>query len=149
MVHGAKFFAIPAFRIYYILQRRYGMKITADIPQEIYKFLRGWIVERRLAGESITVSTLITDILSKWKMEFALVQVANGQQLRRRRGRALASGPIGGPTPDSQPAEATTVGQDIDKELEGLSQEECAILHEILVPQVRQYKRLIKMNRVG
>jgi hypothetical protein len=42
-------------------------KITADIPQELYKSLRGWIVDRRLAGEPITVSAFITDLISKWK----------------------------------------------------------------------------------
>jgi hypothetical protein len=120
------------------------MKITADIPQEIYKFLRGWIVERRLAGESITVSTLITDILSKWKVGFAPVQVADGQQLRRRRSGALASPPIKEPVPGSDSVEARTVGQEIDEVFEDLSLEERETLREILVPIATQFHRLIR-----
>jgi transcriptional regulator with XRE-family HTH domain len=70
-------------------------------------------------------------------------------ELRRRRGGALASPPIEEPSPMPDSVEATTVGQDIDKELEGLSQEECDMVREFLVPQARQLKRLIKLNRGG
>jgi transcriptional regulator with XRE-family HTH domain len=68
-------------------------------------------------------------------------------QLRRRRSGALASPPIEEPPPVSDSAESTTVGQDIDKELEGISQEECDIVREFLVPQARQLKHLIKSCR--
>ena len=70
-------------------------------------------------------------------------------ELRRRRGGALASPSIEEPSPMPDSVEATTVGQDIDKELEGLSQEECDMVREFLVPQARQLKRLIKLNRGG
>jgi len=68
---------------------------------------------------------------------------------RRRRGGALSSDPIEEPTPDSQAVEATTVGQDIDEVIEGLSQEGLKALREILVPHTRQLVRLIKLNRGG
>jgi transcriptional regulator with XRE-family HTH domain len=69
------------------------------------------------------------------------------QLLRRRRSGAEACPPIEEPPPVSESAESTTVGQDIDKELEGISQEECDIVREFLVPQARQLKRLIKSCR--
>jgi len=110
-------------------------KITADIPQELYKYLRGWIVDHRLEGEPTTVSTLVTDVLYKWK---------NGGQLRRRRGGALPSDPIQESTSGSQGEEATTIGHDIDEVFQDLSQEERDILRELLVPHARQLRRLIR-----
>jgi transcriptional regulator with XRE-family HTH domain len=68
-------------------------------------------------------------------------------ELRRRRSGALASPPIEEPPLVSDSAESTTVGQDIDKELEGISQEECDIVREFLVLQARQLKRLIRSCR--
>jgi hypothetical protein len=78
-----KLFAIPVFRIYYNLQRRWSMpKITADIPEELYRFVRGRIVDQRLEGEPTTVSTLVTDLLYKWKSGgLALATVADGQSV--------------------------------------------------------------------
>jgi transcriptional regulator with XRE-family HTH domain len=67
--------------------------------------------------------------------------------LKRRRSGALPSPPIEEPSPVSDSVEFRAVGQDIDKEIEGLSQEECDIVREFLVPQARQLKRLIKLCR--
>src|SRR5947209_20424196 len=97
-------------------------KITADIPQDLYKYLRGWIVDHRLEGESPTVSTLVTDVLYNWK---------NGGLARRRRGGALPSPPIEESAPGADSVEARTIGQDIDEALEDLSQEERGILREV------------------
>lgn len=68
-------------------------------------------------------------------------------ELRRRQSGALASPPIEEPSPVPDSVEPTTVGQDIDKEIEGLSQEECDIVRDFLVLQARQLKRLIKLCR--
>jgi transcriptional regulator with XRE-family HTH domain len=80
---------------------------------------------------------------------FELVEVGGDQKLRRRRSGALASDPIERQTPDSQRVEDTTVGQDIDDVLEGLSQEELKEFREILVPHTRQLVRLVKLNTGG
>ena len=123
-------------------------KITADIPEDLYRFVRGRIVDQRLEGEPTTVSTLVTDLLSKWKNGgLALAPVADGQQLRRRRGGALSSDPIDEPTPDSQAVETTTIGQEIDEIFKGRSQEERDIFREILVSIARQLVLLEKLHR--
>jgi hypothetical protein len=44
-------------------------KITADVPVNLFKFLRGHITDQRLAGVHITVSTIVTNLLSKWEEE--------------------------------------------------------------------------------
>jgi hypothetical protein len=116
-------------------------KITADIPEELYRFVRGRIVDQRLEGEPTTVSTLVTNLLYKWKN--------GGLELRRRRGGALASPPIEEASPGSDSVEATTVGQDIDEVLEELSQEERDRQREILVSIARQLVRLEKLHRGG
>lgn len=114
-------------------------KITADIPEDLYRFVRGTITDQRLAGEPTTVSTFVTDLLYKWK---------NGGLTRRRRGGALLS-PIEEPSPGVESAEARTVGQEIDDALEGLSQEARNRLREILVPLARQLDRLERLHTEG
>jgi hypothetical protein len=125
-----------------ILQRRCGMpKITAEIPEELYRFLRGRIVDQRLEGEPTTVSTLVTNLLYQWK---------HGRlELRRRRGGALASPPKEDLSPGSDSVEARTVGQEIDEVLEELSQETRERQREILVSIARQLVRLEKLHRGG
>jgi hypothetical protein len=115
-------------------------KITADIPEELYRFVRGTITDQRLAGEPTTVSTFVTDLLYKWK---------NGGLLRRRRGGALSSDPIEESTSDSQPVEVTTIGQDIDDIFAVLSQEERNRIREIMVPLARELVRRRQSNMGG
>jgi hypothetical protein len=115
-------------------------KITAEIPEDLYRFVRSKIVDQRLEGEPTTVTTLVTDLLYNWK---------NGGLARRRRGGGLASPPIKKSSPGSDSAESTTVGQDIDKILEELSQEERDRQREILVSIAGQLVRLEKLHRGG
>jgi len=44
-------------------------KITADVPEDLFRFLRDYIFDQRMAGVRTTVSTVITGILSKWKRD--------------------------------------------------------------------------------
>jgi hypothetical protein len=44
-------------------------KITADVPENLFRFLRGHIVDQRIAGVHITVSTIVTNLLSRWERE--------------------------------------------------------------------------------
>jgi hypothetical protein len=115
-------------------------KITADIPEELYRFVRGTITDQRLAGEPTTVSTFVTDLLYKWK---------NGGLTRRRRGGALSSPPIDESSLESDSVESRTVGKEIDDVLEELSQEERERQREILVSIARQLVRLEKLHRGG
>jgi len=44
-------------------------KITAEVPENLFRFLRGHILDQRLSGVHITVSTIVTNLLSKWERE--------------------------------------------------------------------------------
>ncbi len=114
-------------------------KITADIPEDLYRYVRGRILDQRLEGEPTTVSTFVTNLIYRWKN--------GGLELRRRRSGALPSPPEEEPLPGSDSVEATTVGQDIDEILEELSQEERGRQREILVSIARQLVRMEKFHR--
>ena len=44
-------------------------KITAEVPENLYRFLRSHIVDQRISGVHITVSTIVTNLLSVWERE--------------------------------------------------------------------------------
>jgi hypothetical protein len=135
-VGAQKYFANPDFRIYYFAKEVGMPKITADIPEDLYRFVRSKILDQRLEGEHTTVSSLVADLLYKWK---------NGGLARRRRSGAYASSPIKEDvlvTPEQE-----TLEQQIDKilEKEGLSDEERGPIVEVLAPHIRQLVRMAKL----
>jgi hypothetical protein len=73
-----------------------------------------------------------------------------GQKVKSsRRGVVLGSPLRAEPPPEPRSAEASTIGQEIDDVLDGLTQEEHDRLREILVPQARQLAQLIRFAKRG
>jgi hypothetical protein len=112
-------------------------KITADIPEDLYRFVRSKIVDQRLEGDPTTVSTFVTDLLYNWK---------NGGLARRRGGGGFASSPIiGNPVTPGHDALRQQIEMILEKE--GLSKEECSRIAEVLVPHIIQLIRMVKLMR--
>jgi transcriptional regulator with XRE-family HTH domain len=66
---------------------------------------------------------------------------------RRHRSGVLAAPLIGESSDELEHVEATTIGQDIDEVIKGLSQEDRERLRQVLVPHARQLAQLITLAK--
>ena len=68
-------------------------KITADVPENLFRFLRGHILDQRLSGVHITVSTIVTNLLSKWERERFHLLDAEDRKTEEERDQTNAKAP--------------------------------------------------------